>query len=189
MKFATVVSDIGAPWILNVVFFLVLGVGLDAPYSGLALAALTGVIPQLIIALMLRRGQVSHHHVTQREQRGPVFAAILICLAVAVALLVAIPTPRAIRIALGAAVGFIVVYAFVTLTLRVKISVHVGLWVTVWAYLAVVLSPWWAIGLLGAPAVAWSRTKLGHHTPREIAGGVVAGLIVLGFALGVLSAG
>ena len=186
MKLARIISDLGAPWILNVVLFLALGLGLGAPAAGVSAALLTGVVPRAIIAVLMRRGEVSHHHVTKREQRKPVFAAILVCLAVAVALLAALPTPREMWIALGAAIGFIVVFACVTLMLRLKISVHVGLWVTVWGYLAVVLSPWWALGLVFAPVVAWSRLKQDHHTPRELAGGCVAGLVVLACALGVL---
>lgn len=169
------------------VFFLVLGAGLDAWAAGVSAAVLTGIVPRLIIGLLMRQGSVSHHHVTQREQRKPVFAAILVCLAVTMALFTVLDTPREMWTALGCAVGFIVLFACVTLLVGEKISVHVGLWVTVWSYLAVVLSPWWALGLLGVPVVAWSRLRLGHHTVREIGGGLLAGVVVLGCGLGALS--
>lgn len=189
MRLEKAISDVGAPWVLNVLFFLILGAGFNALGAGLSAAFLTGVVPRAVIEWLVRRGDVSHRHVTRREQRKPVFAAIVVCLAATVMVFaVLLPAPREMWIALGAAVGFIVLFALVTLIVKVKVSVHVGLWVTVWSYLAVVLSPWWAIGLVGVPAVAWSRVRLGHHTPREVVGGLVAGVIVLACALGVLGA-
>lgn len=183
MKTAELISDFCAPWIVNVVLFLVLGVSLDALGAGIIAATLTGVVPRAIIWVMMRKGSVSHHHVTQRSQRGPVFTAIVVCLAALVAALGVFGAPRELWIAVAAALALIVVFALVTLVAKVKISVHVGLWLTVWSYLGTVVSPWWLVGLLALPVVGWSRLKLGQHTRSELLGGVGAGLIVLVGAL------
>ena len=60
----------------------------------------------------------------------------------------------------------------------VKASVHMGVWCGVVAVLAVALSAWWWTGLVLAPAIAWSRMRLKHHTREEIAVGAGTGLVI-----------
>ncbi|TVS26963.1 phosphoesterase [Corynebacterium sanguinis] len=182
MSAQRVISDIAAPWIVNVFFFVTLGIALDAIPAGLASATLTGVLPRLLIFSLMRRGNVSHRHVTNRQERAPVFAGIVGCLIALIVILRQVETPRTIWVAVWAALGFIGVFAAVTLLFRLKISVHVGLWFTVWACLGVVLSPWWQLGLLALPVIAWSRISLGQHSPREVLGGLVAGVVVFSAA-------
>ena len=110
---------------------------------------------------------------------------ILGLLALLCAILAVLKTPWEIWVAVAAAVGFILLFAVVTAA-GVKISVHVGIWVTHWTYLGLVISPWWWLMLLLTPVVAWSRLRLTHHTRTELIGGTVAGLVVVGLTVPVL---
>ncbi len=182
MSVARIITEICAPWVTNVALFVILGLALGAPWPGITAALLTGPVPMLAILWLIRRGRVGNHHVTTRTQRGRVFALILGLLGLLAVLLTVMATPSDIWVALAAAVVFILLFAVVTVG-GVKISVHVGVWVTHWLYLGVVISPWWALMLLLTPAVAWSRLRLVHHTPTEIIGGLVTGLVVVGLTL------
>lgn len=182
MTAARLVTEICAPWVLNIVLFVILGLSLDAPGPGLSAALLTGAAPMAVIAWMIRRGRVDNHHVTSRTQRGGVYAMILGLLAVLAVTLAVMDTPWEIWVALAAAVGFILIFAVVT-SAGLKISVHLGIWLTHWTYLGIVLSPWWWLMLLFTPVVAWSRLELTHHSHRELVGGAAAAAAVVGLTL------
>lgn len=178
MTIQKLITEVCAPWVSNTALFLVLGFGLGAPGPGIVAAFLTGPGPMLVLLARIRRGRVGDHHVTQRSQRAGVFLMLLGFVAILAAVLGMMETPREMWVAVAAALGFLVLFALVT-SAGVKISLHVGLWVTVWAYLGIVVSPWWALVLVLAPVVAWSRVKLRHHSLPEVAGGAAAGLLVL----------
>lgn len=176
------ITEICAPWVANTALFLILGIALDAVTPGATAALLTGVAPMALIFWLIRRGRVGDHHVTARHQRGVVFAMILGLLALLGALLAVLATPREIWVAVAAAVGFILLFAVVNAA-GIKISVHVGIWVTHWTFLGIVISPWWWLMLILTPVVAWSRLKLVHHTRTELIGGVLAAAVVVGLTL------
>ncbi|MDU0479600.1 hypothetical protein QVA66_10150 [Staphylococcus chromogenes] len=177
------ISEVCAPWISNIVLFLALGIHCHQVGVGTLCALFTSILPMAWILALKHQGRVNSHHVTERSQRGLIFAGIAILLATLIGLLLRLGADPLIWRAVCAALGFITLFALVTGALKFKISVHVGLWLTVMGYLAIVVHPaWWALFFL-APAVAWARVQVSHHTWRETAGGAIAGLLVLGCAL------
>ncbi|MFP7365752.1 phosphoesterase [Corynebacterium callunae] len=182
MKLVQIISEVCAPWCSNLVMFLALGFALDANAAGIGAAFMTGIMPMIGLLWMKSWGKVTDHHVTKAAQRTKVFAMIAGFLALLCLYLILVPTPRDIWVAFVAAVAFIVIYAFITKVVGIKLSVHVGLWVCVYGFLAVTISPWWTVGLLATPAVWWARVKLGHHTNKEAAVGLLVGLVLLGVA-------
>lgn len=185
MTFAKIVTEVAAPWVTNILFFLILGIGFDAPGPGVLAAFMTGILPMVAVLWMIRRGRVASHHVTVRTQRGALFAIILGMLAVLIGGLLPLDTPREIWLAGVAAVLFILAFAVIN-QLGLKISVHVGLWIPVWIYLGIVLSPWWLLALLATPLIAWSRLKLTHHSWAEVIGGALTGFTVVAVMLPLL---
>lgn len=185
MTFARIVTEIAAPWVTNISLFLILAVGFDALLPGLLAAIMTGIFPMVAVLWMIRRGRVSNHHVTVRAQRGALFVIILGLLTVLIGGLLLLDTPREIWLAGIAAVCFIVFFAAIN-QLGLKISIHVGLWVAVWIYLGVILSPWWWLALLATPLIAWSRLQLSHHSWAEILGGALTGLGVVAVVIPLL---
>ncbi|RSZ61792.1 phosphoesterase [Corynebacterium hylobatis] len=185
MIFAKIVTEVAAPWVTNILLFLILGISLGAPAPGLLAAFMTGILPMVAVLRMIRQGRVASHHVTVRTQRGALFAIILGLLAVLIVGLLLLDTPREIWLAGLAAVLFILAFSVIN-QLGLKISIHVGLWVPVWSYLGLVLSPWWSLALLVTPLIAWSRLKLTHHSWAEIIGGAFTGLAVVAVMLPLL---
>ncbi|MEJ5929126.1 phosphoesterase [Corynebacterium sp. H128] len=149
---------------------------------GALCALFTSILPMAWILLLQKRGRVSSHHVTQRSHRGPIFMGIALLLGVLIGVLIWLEADLRIWTAVFAALGFILMFALVTVVLKTKISVHVGLWLTVTGYLAVVVHPlWWTLFAL-TPLIAWARVRISHHTVPEILGGAVAGLAILTIA-------
>lgn len=180
---ARMITEVCSPWIANTVFFLVLGVASGAWVQGVLAAVLTGIVPQAVIIARVRSGKTGDHHVTQGHQRRAVFVMILLCLAVLMGVLALMTTPRLLWVAVLAALAFIVVYLVVTAGFGVKISVHTGLWLCIWAFLAVTVSTWWALGLVLLPVIMWSRYTLREHSLPEISGGFGAGAAILAVSL------
>ncbi|MGP6173217.1 phosphoesterase [Corynebacterium sp. A21] len=177
-KIAAALSELFAPWIINIAFFLVLGVITGAWLPALAAAIGTGAAPMILILVLMRGGKVGNHHVTSREQRGGVIIGIAVCVLVLLAVLALIDAPRLIWVAVWSALIFLGVFGVVTTALKIKASIHVGLWVCVITFLGLTVDSWWFLGLLMAPVIAWSREVISHHTRREVIVGALTGLVV-----------
>lgn len=175
-QLARAISELFAPWILNIGFFVVLGASTSAWAPALAAAVGTGVVPMLLIFTLMRMGRVGNHHVTAREQRALVYVGIFLCVLLLVAVLAWLDTPRLIWVGVFSALVFLVVFGLVTL--RIKASVHVGLWVCLIIFLGLTVSFWWWLGLVFTPVTAWARIRINHHTRLEIIAGMVTGATV-----------
>lgn len=167
----------------NIILFATLGIAQGEFAVGVVCVLFTSILPMALILGKKRRGSVGNHHVTDRSQRGPIFAGIMLCLTLLIGILTALGASRVLWCAVLAAVGFIALFAAVTVVGKKKISVHVGLWLTVMVYLAVIVSPWWWLAAAFTPIVSWARTKISHHTLQETIGGGLAGAVVAAVAL------
>jgi len=140
------------------------------------------LLPVLVVLVAHRRGRVRDLGVSRREERAPVVAAAAALAALGALVLRAEGAEATLAaLAQAAATQAIVLGA---LTLREKVSYHAAgvgaLAVAGWILDGV------ATGLaLGALALAtgWSRCYLGKHTPRQVALGLLSGLLVLPWLL------
>lgn len=183
---ARIISEICAPWVLNIVFFLILGGVTDALTLGIVAAIGTGVVPMILILGLMKLGKVGNHHVTTRNQRGLVFVGIIACVIVLIFILRALEAPQLIWDGMFSALIFLVLFAQVTM--KIKASVHVGLWVCLVMFLGLTVSLWWLLGLLFTPVTAWARMKIKHHTMSEIVAGIVTGAVATGICYALLLA-
>lgn len=171
-------SEVFAPWLINIAFFLVLGGATGAWPAAGAAAVGTGVVPMVLIITLMRTGKVGDHHVTTREQRGGVLIGITLCVLVLLGVLMMLSTPLLIWAGVWAALIFLLVFGVVTVAGKIKASVHVGLWVCVAAYLGLAVAPWWFLALALTPLIARARVVIRHHSWTEILAGAASGAVV-----------
>lgn len=182
-KAARVLSEIFAPWVSNILFFLILGAATGS-WPGAVTAALgTGVLPMVAIIALMRRGSVGNHHVTRREQRLLVLVVIAVIVIATIGLLWMMSAAHLVMAGLLSALVFLAVFGVVTAVLKIKASIHVGLWVCLAVFLAVTVSPWFVLALVALPAIAWARYKIEHHTSLELAAGILTGALVSGVCI------
>jgi len=139
--------------------------------------------PTLLLAAQRRRRGDRDWYVTVREERFGLYGLGLGCLAVLLSIAVAGGAPRLLLPALVAAIG--ATGAGALLNRVTKVSVHMGA-ATGCAVLLAHVEPRLAAALTAAVAgVAWSRLRLGHHTPSQVAlgAGVAAASITTALAM------
>jgi membrane-associated phospholipid phosphatase len=168
---ATWISRLSHPFLVPVPTLLA-ALRLDGePWSRAALwAAISigvGILPPtcLLVAERRRRGD-RDWYVTAREQRFGLYALGLVCLAALLAIARIGDGPRLLLPSLVAALAATAIGALVNRA--TKVSVHVGA-ATGCAVLLAWVEPRFAFGAVAAVAlVAWSRLRLGHHTPAQV---------------------
>jgi membrane-associated phospholipid phosphatase len=145
-----------------------------------ALCIAIGIVPPTLLLFAQRRRRGDRDwYVMVREQRFGLYALGLACIAALLAAAVRFDAPPLLVPALLAA---LVATAVGALLNRVtKVSVHTGV-ATGCAVLLAHVEPRLAFAALAAAAlVAWSRLRLGHHTPAQVAlGAVVAAASLAG---------
>ena len=176
-KAAFLISEVCAPWVTNLWFFLVLGATSHAWPAAITAILGTSIMPMAAIRVLKLIGKVEGRHVQKREQRYIVFAAIFVLLGAALAGLWHLHTPRIIWVSVLSAVMFIATFAVVT-RLWCKASIHTGLWVCVTIFLALTVSPLWWVALVVAPVIGWSRVVVKGHSWGEVGVGIIAGAAV-----------
>ena len=149
-----------------------------------AICVAVGILPPtvLLVAQRRRRGD-RDWYVTAREQRFGLYALGLACITALLAVAARFGAPRLLLPALVAALAATAIGAL--LNRATKISVHVGV-ATGAALLVAHVAPAASLALAaGVTAVAWSRLRLGHHTPSQVALGaaVAAACITTALAL------
>ena len=182
---ARILSEVFAPWVSNVVFFMVLGAVTGQWAAGVAGALGTGVLPMAAILTFMRMGKVGDHHVTRREERLLVLGMIT---AIVIMLLIGLVLWQVDELLINGvicAIAFLLVFAVVTVAFKIKASIHVGLWVCLTAFLVATVSAWFALALVATPAIAWARYVIKHHSVFELCVGVISGLLV-GVAAGAI---
>lgn len=175
---AAIVSELLSPWVINFVFFLILGASTKAWPAALIAGLGTGPVIMVAILAMMRLGKVGNHHVTQREQRGQVLAVVFIIVALTLCLLWVVTTPHVIWAGMTSALVFLIGFGLVTVVGKIKASIHVGLWVCLVTFLTLAINPWWSLAYVITPLSAWSRIVIKHHTVGEVMAGVVTAVAV-----------
>lgn len=177
---ARCLTELGAPWVVNIAGSLVFGAGIGAPGWGIFVALVAGAIPMGIILAGMQRARIADRHVTRVDERHALVAAIL---AVVVAgLIVALAGDAPIEIVAFFAAGLVTlaVAGIVTRLAHWKVSVHTGVGAGMSVVLASALSSWWLLGLVFTAAVGWSRVRLGDHTRGQVVVGAIVGVVSAG---------
>jgi membrane-associated phospholipid phosphatase len=186
-RIARILSDVFQPILLGTYVLIMVGLAsADSVPAGLAWgfgsALLTAGVPTLEILRRMRRSTVDDFHIIAREQRlGPLLVA-LTCTALAFALSAALHAPHPVQTSLLAALVNGIVLTIVTGAWKVSFhsaTASSSLVLIVWT-----LGPWSLLLAPLVPAVAWSRVRLGRHTPTQV---VVGGVVGLALTLMVLA--
>lgn len=175
---ARALTEIAAPWTVNIASCLILGLAIGHPGWAAFVALFAGVLPMALIVWGIVRDRIGNHHVTEHSERHALIGAILVLVLVALVVQLVAQGPKEMIALTCAGLVTLVGIGIWTSGAGVKASVHMGVWCGVVAVLAVALTPWWWTGLVLAPAIAWSRMRLNHHTRKEIAVGAVTGLVL-----------
>ncbi|BBE22868.1 hypothetical protein MN0502_17510 [Arthrobacter sp. MN05-02] len=174
---AALVSEVFAPAVLVSVFLVVATVGAVAPPQAVAYAAVavtfTTALPLAGVLVLVRRGHVSDHHISDRHQRAPVLGGALVSITAGLALLVLLGAPWAVTGTVLCTVGGVLAVLVVNLWWKLSAHAAVATFVTLGT---IALFGAWATPLVLLPAtVGWSRVELGAHTPAQVAAGCVVG--------------
>ncbi|MHC6228926.1 phosphatase PAP2 family protein [Arthrobacter sp. MMS24-T111] len=143
-----------------------------------ALAALfVCVLPLVVLLVLVRRGKVTDHHVSDRKQRAPVLLMALASIAVGLLVLAAAGAPNSVIAMVLAVVGGVAVLAAVSPFW--KMSGHAAAMSCAAVVSVLMLGAAWAPLLVLVPAVCWSRVVLRAHTPAQVVAGALFGGVVM----------
>ncbi|MGW0485834.1 hypothetical protein [Nonomuraea sp. NPDC003214] len=145
---------------------------------GAAAAALCGGVPALVIRAGVRSGRFGDRHVGERSQRPWLVGVIAGLVVAALALLVVLGAPWVMIVCVAIMLATLAVVG--PITLAWKISFHTAVAAGSVVMLAATVPPGVAAvvggaGALLVGAIAWSRSRLGDHTPAQTAAGAAAG--------------
>ncbi|WP_083292260.1 hypothetical protein [Arthrobacter sp. SW1] len=184
-KVARIITEVLSPTVLVTGFLLLTGwlaAGGRGLLFGLVAAVFTAIGPFAGILLATRRGKLSDHHVSQREQRLPVLLSSVASAALGFAVLLALGAPATATVGLVAVASGMVIVGAVNAFW--KLSVHMAVAVFVSTAVASAHGPTWLPAVFAAGVIGWSRIQLGDHTPAQVVAAVPAGLAVTaGYAL------
>jgi membrane-associated phospholipid phosphatase len=143
---------------------------------GLLAATFCGLIPYgIVIAGVRRRRWTDRHLRTRRQRPTPLLAAIGSVVAGLVAL-VALDAPRQLVALVVAMLTGLATTLVVTLWW--KLSLHTAAASGTVAILALTFGPALTVAVPTVALVAWSRVRLGDHTPAQtLAGAALGGLV------------
>ncbi|MFI7044199.1 hypothetical protein [Streptosporangium sandarakinum] len=173
------ITGLFAPQVLVIALPPVVGLlagGPPAAAWGLVASALCGGVPAGVIYAGARSGRLDSHHLVDRARRtGPLLVAVAAVLA-ALVLLAGLGAPRLLVATVTAMLAALAVT--VPVTLRWKISFHAAVSAGTVVVLAHVLPavPTLVTGAAVTAVVCWARVRLAHHTPAQVAAGVLAGV-------------
>ncbi|UTM38091.1 hypothetical protein MX572_04685 [Rhodococcus pyridinivorans] len=184
---ARALTEVGAPWVINIVGSVVFGIGVGAPGWGVFVAMIAGVIPMGLILTGMRRARIGDHHVTRIDERHALIVAILGVVVAGLVIQIIARAPIETIAFTSAGVAALGVAGIITSLAHWKVSVHTGVGTGVSAVLALALSPWWLLGLVITAAVGWSRVHLGDHTRGQVVVGAVAGALAAGLTYALIA--
>lgn len=182
---ARLVTEVMSPVVLTAVVILIVAVHAAGLGRGVVLAVVAtffaGALPYGLVLRGVRRGRLSDHHISRREQRPRMMAIALCSVGVGLLVLRWLHAPLALfALMAGMTAGLALALAITSFW---KISIHAAAASGTVASLAIQVSAWW---LLLAPLVAltgWARVEIRDHTPGQVTVGTVVGAAV---AAGVL---
>lgn len=184
-RMARLVTEVMSPVVLIVAVILIVAVHSAGASRGLALGLVAvlfaGGIPYAIVLIGVRRGHLTDHHISRREQRPPIMVFALASVLVGLMVLSWLDAPRDLFALLASlVVGNVLA---LPITSFWKISIHAAAAAATVVSLAILLSPW---SLLLVPLVVltgWARVEIRDHTPGQVVAGATVGAVV---AAGVL---
>ncbi len=183
---ARVVSNIANPLFVALPFFLLISLYTSPDvlhallWWGIAVGGIS-IAPLLFIRQGVRKGKLSDHHVSIREQRFFPLLFGLGCMVISFVLLFSLGAPRVLIATVVAVVAAIFISLLITQVGKWKISLHlvgiagaVTVCVLLWGPFALFLSP--LVILVG-----WARWQVRAHTLLQaIAGALLAVIVTLG---------
>ncbi|MGK5682994.1 phosphoesterase PA-phosphatase [Actinoplanes sp. URMC 104] len=174
---ARIVTEVFAPGVL--VGLLLLVVGLHAgSWWGAPAALFTAGLPMAYVLRGVRRGELTDHHIPEREhRRGPLIFG-MVCVAIGTTALLVLGAPRELLALLAAGIAGLVVFALVTAYW--KMSIHAGVAAGTVVVLIVVYGPVALAGVPLVPLICWSRVALRAHTVAQVVAGTLAGALIAG---------
>jgi membrane-associated phospholipid phosphatase len=177
---ARVVTDILAPANLAVAQLLMVSWNSAPGLAGLGWGVLTatfcGLIPFAIVIAGVHGRRWTDRHVRVRQERLVPFLAAIASFLAGLALLVALGAPRQLIALVVAMLTCLAVTMLVTLWW--KLSLHTAAASGTVAILVLTLGPLLILALPVVALVAWSRIRLGDHTPAQtLAGAALGGLV------------
>jgi len=184
-RMARLVTEVMSPVVLIVFVTLIVAVHSAGVARGLGLGLVAiffaGGLPYGFVLIGVRRGQLTDHHVSRREQRPRVMAVALASVAAGLLVLHWLDAPRALFALVAAMVAGLVVALAVTSFW--KISIHAAAAAGTVASLAILVSPWWLFLTPVVVLTGWARVVIRDHTPAQVSVGAIVGAAV---AAGVL---
>jgi len=178
---ARALTEVGAPAVLLGVLPVVLALATaDTVTGGIGWAVVTAVFfaiaPFTWVLLGVRRGRLTDHHIGKRSQRrGPLLVG-LACMITGWLIALVGHAPATLVAYLGTVL--LEAAAAVAVTLVWKISLHSWIAALGATALVIVFGPWALLTIPLVAGVAWSRVRLGDHSPAQVAAGLAAGLLI-----------
>lgn len=155
-RMARLVTEVMSPVVLIVVVVLIVAVDSAGLGRGLVLGLIAiffaAGIPYGLVLIGVRRGRLTDHHVSLREQRPRMLAIALASVVTGLLVLRWLDAPRALFALVAAMVAGLAVA--LAITSFWKISIHAAAAAGTVTSLVILVSPWW---LLVAPLVVPSR--------------------------------
>jgi hypothetical protein len=177
---ARLVTEVMSPVVLIVAVTLIVAVDSAGPARGLALGLVATFFlvgfPYGLVLIGVRRGRLTDHHISVREQRPRMMAIALASVVSGLLVLRWLGAPRALFALMASMVAGLAVA--LAITSFWKISIHAGGAAGTVTSLAILVSPWW---LLVAPLVVltgWARVEIRDHTLVQVIVGAVVGAVV-----------
>ncbi|MGG7453041.1 phosphatase PAP2 family protein [Plantibacter auratus] len=146
-------------------------------WTALLGSLLIAVLPYAALILLARSGRVSGRFVSERRQRGPILACVLVSVIVGVSLLIWLGAgAQLLAVGIASILGLLVVTA---VNLVWKLSIHAAIAAFVGVLQFTYLPPLIAGVLLLVPvAVGWARVRESAHTPLQVLAGYGSGVAV-----------
>jgi hypothetical protein len=179
-RMARLVTEVMSPVVLIVAVILIVAVHSAGLVRGLVLGLVAvffaGGLPYGLVLIGVRRGRLTDHHISRREQRPPVMAIALASVVCGLLVLRWLDAPRALFALMAAMVAGLVVA--LAITSFWKISIHAATAAGTVASLAILVSPWWLIASPLVVLTGWARVEIRDHTPVQVLVGAIVGAVV-----------
>lgn len=184
---ARVITEVGAPWVFNIVTSMIVGISVGAPWWGLFVAVCAGVVPMVFILVGMRKSKIGDHHVTSINERHLLIASVLVFTVGALIIQIVAHAPIEMIAFLSSGLVALAVAAVITSVFHWKVSGHTGVAAGVAVVLALAVSPWWLLALVFTPLIGWSRVHLGDHTKAQVTVGAFAGAVAAGLTYALIT--
>lgn len=181
-KVARAISILTHAPFLAAITFILLSLKADDP-----LLAAECIVISLVTATIIPVIAVQHYSVKfgntdgdviRREDRTMPLVCGIVCYAVGVILLYLVGAPRIVTVTM--LVYVISTVVVILITTRWKISIHATGVMGPALAISIAYWPWGLVFFILLPLVAWSRYVRRKHTPLQLVGGALEGLVVTG---------